>query len=254
MNASGPATSPTRSQRPADRRHVGEARHDDQQPHRREDRRALELAARMVGAHPEDVDADDDADRRQHAREVGEDAVGIGAVPRPRTPAPGAVGRQRPHADSANTSTIASSSVSIARNASSTAVIGLPTPVAAMLAAVCGASVGAGSGSVSTHSASVAVTAAAPSGGDDARRAPGPLGARGGFGAAQARRRADQQRAGQAAADRGFGQRHVDAVQLHPGQRQQQAIGDEADDRGERVAREHRPERQRRGSAPRGRR
>ena len=63
---------------------------------------------------------------------------------------------------SANTSTIASSSVSIARNASSTAVIGLPTPVTAMLATVCGASVGAGSGSVSTHSASVAVTAAAP--------------------------------------------------------------------------------------------
>ncbi len=64
---------------------------------------------------------------------------------------------------SANTSTIASSSVSIARNASSTAVIGLPTPVAAMFAATSGASVGAGSGRASTHIASATVTAPATS-------------------------------------------------------------------------------------------
>ena len=62
------------------------------------------------------------------------------------------------------------------------------------------------------------------------------------FGAAQPRRGADQQRAGQAAADRRFGQRHVDAVQLHPDQRQQQAVGDEAGDGGEGVARDDGPQ------------
>ncbi len=57
------------------------------------------------------------------------------------------------------TSTMASSSVSSALKASSTPVIGLPTPVAPRLSRTRGASVGAGSGSASTHSASVAATA-----------------------------------------------------------------------------------------------
>ena len=61
---------------------------------------------------------------------------------------------------SASSSTIASSSVSIARYAISTAVIGLPTPVDARLAATSGASVGAGSGNVSTAMARAIVTPA----------------------------------------------------------------------------------------------
>ena len=99
MNTSGPAARPTA---PSVRLIGGVSARPamiDQQPHRRDDRRALELAAGVVGADPEDVHADDDADRRQHAREVGEDAVGIGAVPRPRAPAPRVVRRERPDAD-----------------------------------------------------------------------------------------------------------------------------------------------------------
>ena len=48
--------------------------------------------------------------------------------------------------------------MSIARKASSTAVIGLPTPVAAMLAATSGTSVGAGPAGASTTIASAAAT------------------------------------------------------------------------------------------------
>ena len=123
----------------------------------------------------------------------------------------------------------------MARKASSTPVIGLPTSVAARLAATSCASDGAGTGSASTQTASAAVTAMAASAASDVDCAAGPLGPRRGFRVAQARGGADQQRAGQAAADRGLGQRHVDAVEPHPHQRQQQAIGKEAGHRGERA-------------------
>ena len=62
MNAQGTATSGPRTHVRLDQRHVREARHQHQQPHRRHDRRALKLAARMVGTHPENVGAHHDAD------------------------------------------------------------------------------------------------------------------------------------------------------------------------------------------------
>ncbi len=74
---------------------------------------------------------------------------------------------------SANTSTMASSKVSIARNASSTAVIGLPTSVTEILAATSCAREGAGSGSAKTQMASAAVTAAAAIAAIDRVKAPG---------------------------------------------------------------------------------
>ena len=164
---------------------------------------------------------------------------GIGAVPRSRTSAPRAVRRERPDADQReHEHDRLEQRVHRAEREQHGGDRIADAGRRRCWRRPRGASVGAGSGSVSTQSASVAVTAAATSGGDDARQRARPLGARRGFGAAQARRRADQQRAGQAAADGGLGQRHVDAVQLHPDQRQQQAVGDEADDRGERVARE----------------
>ncbi len=61
----------------------------------------------------------------------------------------------------------------MARNASSTAVIGLPTSVTAMLARTCGASVGAGSGNASTQIASAPVTAADKAAASQRVEAPG---------------------------------------------------------------------------------
>jgi hypothetical protein len=63
--------------------------------------------------------------------------------------------------------------VSSALKASSTPVIGLPTPVAARFSTTCGASVGAGSGNISTHSASVPDTPSASS--SATMRSPTPL-------------------------------------------------------------------------------
>ena len=74
-----------------------------------------------------------------------------------------------------------------------------------------------------------------------ARRS-GPLGRRPRLGDPQAGRRTEQQDAGQAAADGGLGERHVDGVEAHPDERQQQAVGDESDDRGEGVAGDDRPD------------
>ena len=86
------------------------------------------------------------------AREKGEHAVSDRPGARPRDGRP----RRRSGASDhtpirASSSTIFSSSVSIARKASSTAVTGLPTPVAPAFSAAAGASVGAGSGRNSTR-------------------------------------------------------------------------------------------------------
>ena len=94
---------------------------------------------------------------------------------------------------SANSSTIASSRVSIARNASSTAVIGLPTSVTAMLATTSGASVGAGSGKREHADRERAGDGGGQACGEPARRGAGTFGARRGFGAAQPRGGTDQQ-------------------------------------------------------------
>ena len=108
------------------------------------------------------------------------------------------------------TSTTASSSVSSARKAS-TPVIGLPTPVAGGWRRRFRRSVGASSGSDSTHSTST-MGSRPPTAAARKRRARHrcdsarvPLRCR-------APDRAEQQRAGETAADRRFGQRHVDAA------------------------------------------
>ena len=50
-----------------------------------------------------------------------------------------------------------------------------------------------------------------------------------------------KQHASDAAADGGFGERHVGGVEAHPDDRQHEPVGDEAHDRAERLARRDRP-------------
>ena len=179
MKTAGPPASASRTQVRSHGGRIGDAGHHDQQPHRGQHGGALELAARKVGPDPQDVDADDDADRRQHPREVAQDAVGVfRSAPAPdarprrgRAPAT----RRR---SGASSSTMASSSVSIARKDISTAVIGLPTPVRRCSAATAGASVGAGSGSSSTQAPMPAATAAETMAASTRRRQARPLGRR----------------------------------------------------------------------------
>ena len=132
--------------------------------------------------------------------------------------------------------------VSIARKAISTFVTGLPRPVAAAFSAAAGASVGAGSGRNSTRPRAPPRPIAREHRGQQAQDRAGTFRRRRHLAGAQAGRRAEQQRAGQAAADRGLRQRHVGGTETHPDEREQQPVGDEADDRGEGLARGDRPD------------
>ena len=171
---------------------------------------------------------------------------GVGAAgSRPGRPPQQRSGASDQTPTSANSSTMASSRVSIARNASSTAVIGLPTLGRRRCSARPRAPAWVRDQAVRARtSASATVTAADRPAASQRVAALGVSRARRGFGAAQPGRGTDQQDAGQATADGRFGQRDIDTVQLHPGQRQQQPVGDEADDRGKRFARDDRPHRQ----------
>ena len=131
----------------------------------------------------------------------------------------------------------------MARKAINTFVTGLPRPVAAALSAAAGASVGAGSGRNSTLAASAAATVAESTAASSAQVAAGTFDRHRLLAGSQARRRAEQQRAGQAAADRGLGQCHVRGAETHPHECEQQAVGDEAGDRGEGLASGDRPDR-----------
>ena len=222
----------------ADRRRFGEARHDDDQPHGGEDGAALERAARLVGADPDDMDGDDDADRRQQLGEEGQRARRRCVARRgPAMPPqlPSAASDHTPM--TARNSTTFSSRVSSARKAIRTAVTGLPSPVSARCRAASGASVAPGSGIISTTAASAAVTTMQSAAASRRDPAPGHSAATAASVAAQAHRGADQQHARHAAADRRLGQRDVDCEQANPDQRHQQPVGDVADDRGEGLAR-----------------
>ena len=112
-----------------------------------------------------------------------------------------------------------------------------------MFAAACGASVGAGSGNSSTIAASPADTRAQRTAAARrrvarrlARRRPTRLGR------AQPGARTEQQPPGHSAAERGLGQRDIGCRKTHPDQREQQAVGDKADNRGEGVARGNGPD------------
>ncbi len=83
----------------ADPRRILQPGHHHQHPHRGQDRAALKGAARFVRADPEHLDADHDADRREHAGEEDERGVGRRAPERRRRAAPEPVRRDRPHAD-----------------------------------------------------------------------------------------------------------------------------------------------------------
>ena len=149
MKTAGPAA--IAQAQPARRRSAGgrdQPGHPGQQPHRGEDRRRLELAARRIGADPQDMDGDDDADRRQRAREQRSGPSALHGCAAPGTPPqpPSGVSAQTPM--TASSTTVDSSSVSSARNTISTAVTGLPRSVAARFAATSGARLGAGSGSI----------------------------------------------------------------------------------------------------------
>ena len=188
-----------------------------QQPHRGQDGGALELAARMVGADPEHVDADDDADRRQHAREIGQDAVRVGLVRSPGRPPQARSGASDQTPISAMTSTIASSSVSIARNASSTRGDRVADPGGgACWRATSRRERRRRIGQRSTQSRERgrdrSGTAARPARVRHLRRCAHAAALR----CRAAAPRTDQQRAGQPAADCRFGQRHVDAGQAAP--------------------------------------
>ena len=95
----GPATSASLQPARGDPRRIGEPRHHHDDPHRGEDGAGLKRAAGLVRADPEDMQADEDADRRDHAREEDQRAVRLSSAERRRRAAPEAVGRDRPDAD-----------------------------------------------------------------------------------------------------------------------------------------------------------
>ena len=105
-----------------------------------------------------------------------------------------------------------------------------------MFAVACGASVGAGSGNSST----IARDPRRDQSAEDCRRKAQGGGQRlaGGprLGAAQPGAHTDQQSPRQSAAEGGLGQRDIGCRETQPDQREQQAIGDKTDNRGERVA------------------
>ena len=132
----------------------------------------------------------------------------------------------------------------MARKAINTLVTGLPRVVAAAFSAAAGASVGAGSGRNSTEAASAAATSAEKQRGEqDAMCTPGVQQRPASFCPPQARRRAEQQRARQPAADRGLSQGHVGGAETHPREGEQEPVGDKAGDRGKGLASGYCPDR-----------
>ena len=185
-------------------------------------------------------------DRRQQPREEGEHAVRIGVVARPRAAAPEAIGRQRPHADQGQQEhDLLEHGVHGAKGHQH---VGDRIAETGRRGVLGGRRRERGRGIGQEQH-----------GGRERRRdrrgehrgqqaqdragtfRPPPASSLG----AQAGRRAEQQRAGQAAADRRLGQRHVGGIEAHPHEREQQAVGDEADDRREGLARGDRPDRRR---------
>ncbi len=93
----GPATSASRSRRESTRGGSSEPRHHRDHPHRREQGAALKGAAGRVGADPEDMQADQRADGRQHLRQENHRPIGLAPPERRRRSAPGLVGAHRPN-------------------------------------------------------------------------------------------------------------------------------------------------------------
>ena len=78
---------------------LGQPRHHDDHPHRGENGAALKRAAGLVRADPEDMHADQNAERRQHLREEGQRRLGPLQARLSRSAAPIAVGGERPDPD-----------------------------------------------------------------------------------------------------------------------------------------------------------
>ena len=205
-----------------------------QQPHRGQDRGALEGSAGCLRPDPEDVNADHDPDRRQQPGEEGQHAVPAAFCPQPRCAAPEPVRRQRPHADQGEQQhDFLEQCVERAvghqhggdRIADAGRRRGAPQPPVrgSAPARAATARVRQDRQTPARHSAPAATRSDRP-GRSAAVRAP------------VGRRRADaamSRAAGHAAADRRLGQRHIDGGEADPDEGQQQTVGDEADDGGE---------------------
>ena len=222
-------------------RRFGQSRHHDDHPHRGENGAALKGAARLIGADPEDVDADENPDRRQHLGEERQRRLGsfrasrAGAPPQYRS----AASDHTP--TTASTSTTFSSIVSNERKAIRTAVTGLPRPVSGKRCSLASGQRGTLVGKQQHDAGQRRCDKQAKSGREQARQSGmGLFGSRG-FGSAQARGGADEQDAGHAAADRRLRQRNIDREQPNPDQREQQPIDHVANRRRERSARENGP-------------
>ena len=235
-------------------RRLGQSRHHDDHPHRGENGAALKRAAGLIRADPEDVDADQDAERRQQLREEGQRRLRPLRARLSRSAAPVSVGGERPYADHGqNQHHLLEHGVECAigdqdggdRIAEAgfgqmlhrlrrqrRALVGQQQHDAGERQQRRGCKGGGQTGASRPLKRCLV-----------ARRSPLP----------QPRGGADEQNAGHAAADRRLRQRHIDREQAYPDERQQQPIDDIADRRRERSGRENGPGRRPRKPGRRGR-
>src|SRR6202044_3500971 len=206
---------------------------------------ALKRAARRVGADPEDMDADQDAEGRQDLREEGERRLRQLSAHLARRPAPIPVGGKRPHADHGeNQHDLLQHGVEGAvgdqngRDRIAEASLGqVLHRLRRQRRALIGQQQHDGGERQSDKRAK--------SSRENARGTAQGFLLRPALRCAQPRGGPDEQNAGDAAADRRLRQRHVNRKQAYPDERQQQSVDDIANRSREGPGRENGPGRDR---------